>query len=111
MLVIKHSNRPPTTQICHQHRRDCYKNVEKVGNREDSNVYIRMKMRGAQEIGMNAEHVRLPSSITEDELIAKISSLNNDPAIHGIILQLPLDSGSDFSMDHFSGALHLEELS
>ena len=70
-----------------------------------------MKMRGAQEIGMNAEHVRLPSSITEDELIAKISSLNNDPAIHGIILQLPLDSGSDFSMDRFSGALHLGELS
>ena len=52
-----------------------------------------MKMKGAQEIGMNAEHVRLPSSITEAELISKISTLNNDPAVHGIILQLPLDSG------------------
>ena len=64
-----------------------------------------MKMKGAQEIGMNAEHVRLPSSITEDELIAKISCLNNDPAVHGIILQLPLDSGTDFSMDPLSRAL------
>ena len=49
-------------------------------------------MKGAQEIGMNAENIRLPSSISEAELISKISSLNNDPAVHGIIVQLPLHS-------------------
>lgn len=33
--------------------------IVQVGNREDSNVYIRMKLRGAKEIGMNAEHIKL----------------------------------------------------
>ena len=42
---------------------------------------------------MNVENVRLPKSITEGELISKILSLNNDPAVHGIILQLPLVKG------------------
>ena len=62
-----------------------------MGNREDQNIQIKIK--AAQEIGMNAENVRLPKSITEGELISKILSLNNDPAVHGIILQLPLVKG------------------
>ena len=63
----------------------------KVGNREDPNIQIKIK--AAQEIGMNAENVRLPKSITEGELISKILSLNDDPAVHGIIVQLPLKTG------------------
>jgi len=66
--------------------------IVQVGNREDSNVYIRMKLKGAAEIGMKAEHVKLPSSISERDLIDKISQLNGDSSVHGIILQLPLDS-------------------
>ena len=50
-------------------------------------------MRGAKEIGMKSEHVKLSSSITETDLISRIAALNNDPQVHGIILQLPLDSG------------------
>ena len=65
----------------------------KVGDREDSNVYIRMKLRGAKEIGINANHIKLESSITKDELIDNIVQLNKDDKVHGIILQLPLDSG------------------
>jgi len=34
--------------------------IVQVGNREDSNVYIRMKLKGANEIGMNAQHIKLP---------------------------------------------------
>ena len=34
--------------------------IVQVGNREDSNVYIRMKIKGANEIGMNAQHIKLP---------------------------------------------------
>lgn len=39
--------------------------IVQVGGREDSNVYIRMKMKAASEIGMRAEHVKLPRSTTE----------------------------------------------
>ena len=51
-----------------------------------------MKMKGAAEIGMNAQHLRLPAEITETKLISEISRLNSDPSVDGIILQLPLDS-------------------
>ncbi|CRL06152.1 CLUMA_CG019027, isoform A [Clunio marinus] len=68
--------------------------IVQVGGREDSNVYIRMKLKAATEIGIYAEHVQLPKSITEGELLAKINSLNIDPKFHGIIVQMPLDSSN-----------------
>lgn len=43
--------------------------IVQVGGREDSNVYIRMKMRAAVEIGMKAEHIKLPKSTTQLEVI------------------------------------------
>lgn len=42
--------------------------IVQVGDREDSNVYIRMKIRAATEIGIKAEHIRLPKSTTEYEV-------------------------------------------
>jgi methylenetetrahydrofolate dehydrogenase (NADP+)/methenyltetrahydrofolate cyclohydrolase/formyltetrahydrofolate synthetase len=66
--------------------------IVQVGNREDSNVYIRMKMKNAAEIGINAQHVKLPKSISQTELLKEIDKLNNDTAVHGIIVQMPLDS-------------------
>ncbi|XP_043863721.1 C-1-tetrahydrofolate synthase, cytoplasmic isoform X2 [Drosophila mojavensis] len=65
--------------------------IVQVGGREDSNVYIRMKIKAATEIGINAVHVQLPRSITESELLDKLSDLNADPQVHGIIVQMPLD--------------------
>jgi 5,10-methylene-tetrahydrofolate dehydrogenase/methenyl tetrahydrofolate cyclohydrolase len=46
--------------------------IVQVGGREDSNVYIRMKLKAATEIGIAAEHIQLPKSITEGELLAKV---------------------------------------
>ncbi|KAF3421498.1 hypothetical protein E2986_02741 [Frieseomelitta varia] len=66
--------------------------IVQVGNREDSNVYIRMKIKAATEIGILVDHVKLSNAITEVELINKLNKLNNDPTIHGIIVQMPLDS-------------------
>uniref|UniRef100_A0A1Y1L059 C-1-tetrahydrofolate synthase, cytoplasmic n=1 Tax=Photinus pyralis TaxID=7054 RepID=A0A1Y1L059_PHOPY len=68
--------------------------IVQVGDREDSNVYIRMKMKAAEEIGIKAEHVRLPRTTTEAELLLKLNKLNSDPSVHGIIVQMPLDSDS-----------------
>uniref|UniRef100_H2Z0I3 C-1-tetrahydrofolate synthase, cytoplasmic n=1 Tax=Ciona savignyi TaxID=51511 RepID=H2Z0I3_CIOSA len=68
-----------------------------VGAREDSNVYIRMKLRAALEIGIETTHIQLSSSTTEEQLIEKINELNNNADVHGIILQLPVES--DFPID------------
>lgn len=46
--------------------------IVQVGGREDSNVYIRMKLKAATEIGIHAEHIQLPKTITEGELLARV---------------------------------------
>lgn len=47
--------------------------ILQVGGREDSNVYIRMKIKAATEIGITAEHIKLPRTVTEIELLEKVS--------------------------------------
>ncbi|XP_077286384.1 pug C-1-tetrahydrofolate synthase, cytoplasmic isoform X2 [Arctopsyche grandis] len=66
--------------------------IVQVGGREDSNVYIRMKMKAANNIGIKTEYVKLPNTTTETELLKRINQLNYDPNVHGIIVQMPLDS-------------------
>lgn len=46
--------------------------IVQVGGREDSNVYIRMKIKAANEIGIAVEHVKLPRTATELELLDKV---------------------------------------
>ncbi|XP_034232455.1 C-1-tetrahydrofolate synthase, cytoplasmic [Thrips palmi] len=65
--------------------------IVQVGGREDSNVYIRMKLKAAEEIGISATRHQFPRTITEAELLMKLKKLNDDPSIHGIIVQMPLD--------------------
>lgn len=71
--------------------------IVQVGQREDSNVYIRMKIRAANEIGIHAAHINLCQSTQQSELIECIEKLNDNQNVHGIIVQLPLQS--DFSID------------
>jgi len=66
--------------------------IVQVGGREDSNVYIRMKLRAAEEIGISASCLKLGRGTTQAELLTKITVLNEDPAVHGIIVQMPLDT-------------------
>jgi len=66
--------------------------IVQVGDREDSNVYIRAKIKAASEIGINASLVKLPADISEEELLKSIDGLNNDKNVHGIIVQMPLES-------------------
>ncbi|XP_077366950.1 C-1-tetrahydrofolate synthase, cytoplasmic-like isoform X2 [Festucalex cinctus] len=62
-----------------------------VGNREDSNLYISSKMKAAAEVGIDASHVRLPNTVTQDEVLRAIAAVNEDASVHGLIVQLPLD--------------------
>ena len=61
-----------------------------VGDDPASHVYVRNKHRATLEAGMRSIEVRLPVATTEVELLARIRALNDDPAVHGILVQLPL---------------------
>jgi methylenetetrahydrofolate dehydrogenase (NADP+)/methenyltetrahydrofolate cyclohydrolase len=61
-----------------------------VGEDPASQVYVRNKARQTLEVGMHSEHYELPESTPEAELLALIDRLNRDPAIHGILVQMPV---------------------
>lgn len=73
--------------------------ILQVGDREDSNVYIRMKMKAGAEAGVDVQHKKLSCDTSEYQLIGYIKSLNDDPAVHGILLQLPLDATTSINSD------------
>ena len=61
-----------------------------VGEDPASQVYVRNKGKQSVECGMNSFEHRLDADASEAELLALIDQLNNDPAVHGILVQLPL---------------------
>lgn len=71
--------------------------VVMVGGDPASQVYVRMKDRKCNELGIRSYQVLLPESTTQDELVAKIEELNFDSNIHGILVQLPLPAHIDSS--------------
>ena len=64
--------------------------IVQVGDRSDSSTYVRMKLKAAEEANITCEIVQLPESISEPELLQKITKFNNDPSVHGILVQLPV---------------------
>ena len=66
-----------------------------VGDDPASAVYVRSKKRACEEIGVNSLVHRLPEDTTQDELLGLVEQLNQDPHIHGILVQLPLPKGLD----------------
>jgi methylenetetrahydrofolate dehydrogenase (NADP+)/methenyltetrahydrofolate cyclohydrolase len=66
-----------------------------VGDDAASNVYVRTKDRAAREAGIDARTIRLPADTMLVALLATIKTLNDDPAIDGILVQLPLPRGID----------------
>src|SRR5882724_5511612 len=66
-----------------------------VGDDPASQVYVKSKGRVAAELGMASFDHRLPADTSESELLALIATLNIDPAIHGILVQLPLPKHVD----------------
>src|ERR1700760_1730213 len=61
-----------------------------VGDDPASQIYVRSKGEQSLAIGMHSVTHRLPGDTTQDDLLALVESLNADPAIHGILVQLPL---------------------
>lgn len=61
-----------------------------VGEDEASKVYVGQKEKACKELGIYSERIDLPANTSEADLLALIERLNNDPKIHGILVQLPL---------------------
>ena len=66
-----------------------------VGDDPASQVYVRSKGKMAKEVGFASFTHTLPDSTSEDELLALVETLNNDNAVHGILVQLPLPKQID----------------
>lgn len=66
-----------------------------VGDDPASHVYVRMKTRACEEAGIYARDITPPADISQAELIGLVEELNDDPDIHGILVQLPLPGHLD----------------
>jgi methylenetetrahydrofolate dehydrogenase (NADP+) / methenyltetrahydrofolate cyclohydrolase len=68
-----------------------------VGEDPASEIYVRNKTKAVQEAGMRSFDHRLPGTAGEAELLALVRRLNDDPQVHGILVQMPLPAGIDAS--------------
>lgn len=66
-----------------------------VGQRKDSETYVRMKKRACAEVGIASFGHELPEDVSQDELLAVVAGLNADPEVQGILVQLPLPDHID----------------
>lgn len=64
-----------------------------VGDDPASQIYVRNKQKACEKAGITSRLHRLPATTTQDELLALVQQLNTDPAVHGILVQLPLPKG------------------
>ncbi len=78
-----------------------------VGERKDSATYVRMKKRACEEVGITSFSHDLPVDISQDDLLQVVSDLNANPAVHGILVQLPLPDHIDD--ETVLGAISLEK--
>ncbi len=66
-----------------------------VGDNQASQVYVRNKVKACTDAGLHSVLEKYEASMTEAELLARVDALNNDPSIHGILVQLPLPAHID----------------
>ena len=66
-----------------------------AGDDPASKVYVRNKTSACEEVGVRSQQIDYPGSVTQEELIGRIRKLNADPAVHGILVQLPLPKHID----------------
>jgi len=66
-----------------------------VGDNPASQVYVRNKVKACEDAGLHSVLEKYEATMTEADLLARVEALNNDPAIHGILVQLPLPAHID----------------
>ena len=93
--VVKEEVRLRVARFLEQHGRLPSLHVVLVGDDPASQVYVRNKELGAKKAGLAGEVHRLAADVSQAELLAKVAALNADPAIDGILVQLPLPKHLD----------------
>ena len=66
-----------------------------IGDMAPSQIYVRMKEKAANEVGLKSEVIRYPESVEEKKVLDKINELNKDDSVSGILVQLPLPNHID----------------
>ena len=66
-----------------------------VGDDPASQVYVSHKVKDSEQVGIHSVLERMPADTLEAALLAKVAALNNDPSIHGILVQMPLPKHID----------------
>lgn len=66
-----------------------------VGNDPASRVYVGNKAKACASVGINSKQIELPEDVSEEDLLAEVDKLNNDPEVNGILVQLPLPEHID----------------
>ena len=66
-----------------------------VGDNPASQVYVRNKVKACEDVGFHSVLEKYDATLSEAELLARVEALNNDPSIHGILVQLPLPKHID----------------
>ena len=66
-----------------------------VGDDPASATYVKMKRKACEEAGLASRVIRLPAETSQEELLSRVTELNADPGIHGILVQLPLPTQID----------------
>jgi len=66
-----------------------------IGNMAPSQIYVRMKEKAANEVGLKSEVIRYSDTVEEKKILDKIDELNKDESVSGILVQLPLPKHID----------------
>lgn len=92
-LSLRESMKPRAAEFEKRYGRKIGLAVVKVGNDPASEVYVRNKIKACAEVGLKSFSYDLPEDTPEAALIELIDTLNGDPAVDGILVQLPLPKG------------------
>jgi methylenetetrahydrofolate dehydrogenase (NADP+)/methenyltetrahydrofolate cyclohydrolase len=68
-----------------------------VGSDAASKIYVKNKIRACADVGIRSFRFDYPVDVKQDEVVARIAELNDDPAVHGILVQLPLPPSFDMA--------------
>jgi len=62
----------------------------KIGDDPSSGIYLRLRDKSCEEVGINSIHLEFPENVSEEEVLKGIARLNNDDKVHGILIQFPV---------------------
>jgi methylenetetrahydrofolate dehydrogenase (NADP+)/methenyltetrahydrofolate cyclohydrolase len=69
--------------------------IIQIGENAESSIYIGQKEKFAEAIGVRVDHIKLAAGVSQADVAMKVETLNSDPKVHGIIIQMPIPAGLD----------------